>query len=114
MLFNGHLAPRILIDHSLPPGSSSLHSPPRLAPSFSAQWMPSTVGIRRSSLSEAFRVRSLLLRSHSLAAIVGAPRRRISTTLRKNRKPRAPNTSRPDINDGALLQVRSRHSSRRG
>jgi len=26
MLFNGHLAPRILIDYSLPPGSSSLHS----------------------------------------------------------------------------------------
>ena len=26
MLFNGHLAPRILIDHSLPPDSSSLHS----------------------------------------------------------------------------------------
>src|SRR6202050_287495 len=28
MLFNGHLAPRILIDHSLPPGSSTLHPPP--------------------------------------------------------------------------------------
>src|SRR6266478_7039862 len=75
MLFNGHLAPRILIDYSLPPGSSTLHSPPH----------PRQVSLlndcRRQSASRLFIIGSYFRRfsSHSRCwaferALMGAPR----------------------------------------